>query len=320
MRLSIFNSKPLKATILFFGIIVVIMGVTKMWLLNQVPAGLVPLSQHFWLAKTHTEKKFDVIVIGDSRVYRGVSPTAMSSILKGCSVFNFGFSNSGLSRTLLQAGEEKLDPTGLKIIVLGVSPLTLTGPAALNKHYTEYKNISRFHHHFGPLDKLFDPKLTMLAFANLFSHLDKTRGYFQIPHSDGWVESSRIPEKPDRALKSYKRMLTKYKVSREIETELFQITAEQKRNGITVFAFRPPSSQKMEELENKISGFNEKRFKKEFSQAGGIWIDIEDRFEFISYDGSHLRGDSAKLFSRYLAEVILEYTKKNGNISALALD
>ena len=46
---------------------------------------------------------------------------------------------------------------------------------------------------------------------------------------------------------------------------------------------------------------------KNIIDAGGIWIDIENRFEYASYDGSHLRGDSAEDFSIDLAEAVLRH-------------
>ena len=74
------------------------------------------------------------------------------------------------------------------------------------------------------------------------------------------------------------------------------------------FAFRPPASEKMEDLENAKSGYDETLIKREFSNAGGIWIDIKDRYAYKTYDGSHLTSESARLLSKYLAKFVSDET------------
>ena len=77
----------------------------------------------FWCTKAAWRSCADVVVAGDSTVYRGVSPAAMASILPGMRIFNYGFAAIGYGREYLEAIEDMLAPDGgAKIIVLGLNP------------------------------------------------------------------------------------------------------------------------------------------------------------------------------------------------------
>lgn len=45
-------------------------------------------SELFWSRKTFAPKKYDVVLMGDSRVYRGLSPKKMVSNLPGMKILN----------------------------------------------------------------------------------------------------------------------------------------------------------------------------------------------------------------------------------------
>ena len=79
--------------------------------------------------------------------------------------------------------------------------------------------------------------------------------------------------------------------------------------GVTVVAFRPSTSPAMEELEEKKTAFSSLQIDKKIQEAGGIWWDCS-AIEYVSFDGSHLDGATAKKFSYALAKLILENEKK----------
>ena len=124
--------------------------------------------------------------------------------------------------------------------------------------------------------------------------------YYQEFHDDGWVASWIIPDNPDKALKSYRDNFSKTKVSSELVQELLKQTQHWVQHGIYVFAFCPPTTEKMDQLEKQLSGFDENIFAKQFRDVGGVWF-LFDRNGYHSYDGSHLRKDSAIKFSKDLA-------------------
>ena len=306
MRLSIFNFKAIKLTVCFLLVMIISAGWLKMRVLENAPKGLRPLTSAFWMAKTHIKKHFDVIVIGDSRVYRGVSPAAMETVLGKMSVFNFGYSSAGMSAILLKAGEEKLDPNGKRVIILGLTPYSLTGSAALNEQFKEFKKAMSWPLEFPLLKAFLFPEETLWALKYLAG--SKIDEYYQIPHEDGWVESNKPSAKSDEALDEYRQRFYKEKISKELFSYLIDQVHKWHARGYTVFAFRPPASEKMEDLENAKSGYDETLIKREFSNAGGIWIDIKDRYAYKTYDGSHLTSESARLLSKYLAKFVSDET------------
>ena len=92
----------------------------------------------FWTKKTFAPSKYNVILMGDSRVYRGLSPEIMEEKLPGLKVLNFGFSNGGLNNEMFKAAEEKLIKSGQpKVIVLGISPNTITDYTQNNRQYLQ---------------------------------------------------------------------------------------------------------------------------------------------------------------------------------------
>jgi hypothetical protein len=283
---------------------VILAGWLKMQILEEAPKGLRPLTSAFWMAKTHTKKKFDVIVVGDSRVYRGISPAAMETVLKGMSVFNFGYSSAGMSAVLLNAAEEKLKTSGQRIIILGLTPYSLTSSAALNEQYKQYERAIFWPCQIPWLQPLMFPNETVWALTYRLGF--KVSQYYQIPHSDGWVESDNPSESIDAALYEYRQRFAKEKISMQLFNYVLELVESWREKGYTVFAFRPPVSEKMENLENAKSGYDESLIKNEFSVAGGIWIDIEDRYAYKTYDGSHLTGESARLLSKYIAQFVSE--------------
>lgn len=310
MRLSIFNFKPIRLVVIFLVGMVIAAGWLKMRVLEQAPKGLRPLTAAFWMTKTHTNKKFDVIVIGDSRVYRGISPSDMEEVLGEMAVFNFGYSSAGMSALLLNAGEEKLKKNGKKIIILGLTPYSLTSSAALNEQYKELKKALYWPYQTPGLPILMYPKETAWAVTYLLGF--KVSPYHQIPHDNGWVESDNPSENIEAALDEYRQRFAKEKISKELFNYLMEKVQLWSEQGYTVFAFRPPVSEKMEQLENAKSGYDESWIKNEFSEAGGIWIDIENRYAYKTYDGSHLTSASARLLSKYIAKFVSDKTSSMG--------
>ncbi|MFW5831780.1 MAG: hypothetical protein ACOCVA_05990, partial [Prolixibacteraceae bacterium] len=98
----------------------------------------------FWSRKTFAPPVYDVVLLGDSRLYRGLSPDAMKPHLPDLKILNFGYSNGGLNPTMFEAAEEKLAENNKpKIIVLGISANTVTGYSADNQHFLQERNRPR---------------------------------------------------------------------------------------------------------------------------------------------------------------------------------
>ncbi len=268
------------------------------------------LAETFLAKKLLWHRQFDVVVAGDSRVYRGVCPSVMKPLLLAQRIANFGFSGCGLTAPYLKALEQLLDPQASQpVIILGVTAQSLSPVAARENEFLELHRLSR-------LELLEMATIGHLAhFCRPFEEQD-IRGllgkqpaeYSATWHPDGWVASRKIPEDPLEAVRKYRERVSKAMVKRQVSDEivdqLLDTVRQWRERGILVYGFRPPTPKQMVELENTLMGFDEPTFVQQFEDAGGLWLTVGGNERYHSYDGSHLREDAAIAFSRDLALVI----------------
>lgn len=274
----------------------------------------------FWVMKTHGTTVYDMILMGDSRTYRALSPANMESILDGYRIFNFGYSAGGLNPVMYKAAERRIDPQSTKkVIVLGITPRELTLDTTQNQKYLEDLNKPidevLMYQYFIPLVDFLNPisPEDLLDAINKSIKTEKSRnfpGYYQEYYDDGWVASWFIPENPEDSLQEYEDYFNINKVDPGVVEDLFEQTREWTSEGIKVFAFRVPTTEKMVALENETSGFNEPSFTDGFKNAGGIWFDIPLE-PYHTYDGAHLVKPSAIRLSLDLAKLIKNYLDEN---------
>jgi len=274
---------------------------------ETVDSGVYP--KEFWVRKMLAKHGYDVVLAGDSRVYRGLSPEAMQSILKNSRVFNFAFDGNGYSREYLQATEEVIDEASAhKIVVLGITPKSLTPNSAEKNGFTSLEKKGRF----GMIVDLYLTRhLDFFRPYTPFYYLYLIRGhamrrYIQEFHKDGWIASRKVPEDPEEQLRRYEGVFANNKVSDQLVAQILDFVEKWRQQGIRVFGFRPPTPEAMLEYERKESGFDEAEFRQIFQEAGGVWLDFEAS-GYHSYDGSHLREDAARKLSVDLATIILQY-------------
>jgi len=269
-----------------------------------VSTGVTP--ERFWTTKVQWGRAFDVVLAGDSRVYRGLSPAEMRPSLGQRRIANFGFPGCGLTRPYLEAVEALLDPArGEPTVVLGVTPHALTAHAARDNGFLAEMRRPLPERYarmvLAPVERFFRPiDLATTLKEAAHPELRVWGNYFEELHDDGWVASRQVPEEADSALGEYRRVLEP--VSPEIVEALLETVTRWRSRAIRVFAFRPPTSPAMLDLEARRSGFEESSFVEAFERAGGVWLRLDGSYH--SYDGSHLRDDAARALSRDLAAAI----------------
>jgi hypothetical protein len=282
---------------------------------------------HFWLMKTHGVKNVDMILLGDSRTYRGLSPQEMQTVLADYRILNFGYSAGGLNPTIYHEGEAKLDPRSEKrTVVLGITPSTLMPVSAPNLDFLQWKfndplevslalKLFPLYRFLYPIDP--SEFISPVAASSLHEEY----------HDDGWVASwsdaafleKRGAVKDAVAFPTFAATLGGSRVvpapgspgslrqgdgvSAALVEALMRQTNQWVEQGIRVFGFRLPTDPGVRERENASSGFDEGAFVKAFEAAGGVWIDVPLQ-PYHTTDGSHLDRDSALLLSRDLAERI----------------
>ena len=265
-------------------------------------------ANRYWVVKTQIQKNYDIVLLGDSRVYRGISPATMVQSMPGVRILNFAYSSGGLNQYMYAEADSKLDPnSSRKAIIIGLSPAALTEFSSNNAAYMAEKTRSIDYivsnYLFPGAQDFISPLNNKIS--DYYQLTKKMKDYYQEFYDDGWVASWTIPE--DRsALTSYKEVFKTRKVSTELVQQFTDQTAFWRENHITVFAFRMPTDPQMVILENKSSGFDENHISKQFEKNGGIWLDFSNE-TYHSYDGSHLDKDSAVKFSQDLSAQIAQY-------------
>lgn len=264
--------------------------------------------ERFWTFKTHTKKKYDIVYVGDSRVYRGLSPDAMKRVFTKLDILNFAYSNGGLAEPMFEEATKKLKDNN-SIIIIGITPASLTPGAAENEHLKQELRRKKTE----VLKRVYiNPHLRFFEAVKPISIIDSirnkhtTNNYYETFTEFGFVGGRKDVYDINEAIESYIKHFKREQVSPEIIQNLMHQVNVWKNSGIKVYGFRPPTTEKMVELEDSMSGFEEHIFVKEFEQAGGNWLDI-DVPDLRSYDGSHLDMESAERFSFELAKALKIY-------------
>lgn len=266
-------------------------------------------SRRFWMKKIYPGRKFDALILGDSRTHIGLSPKIMMKELRNFRIFNFGLSGGGLNTEIYRIAETYLDPKSpRKAFILGITPRSLTVVTEKNVHYWMEKERPFEEYiqsvYIDPNLKLFLPVHPMsIARFLLNKRIDEEiQKEF---YDDGWspVQVKSADTNSLYCVEMYKKIFSISKVSRNLITDLICQTAEWNTQGIMVFGFIFPSCKEMENVERNMSGLREEELSARFRDAGGIWLEPV-KSGLFTYDGSHLNKNSAILFSESLAKQI----------------
>lgn len=292
-----------------------IVGVAFISFFNPQPISSKIDKEKFWSDKVHNAKKYNIVFCGDSRIYRGVATKTVSKELLPLEldVLNYGFSSGGHNKEMFLSAESKLiSSIGIKSIVLGITPYSLTRKGQSNAHFKQEKNRSWsdiFSRRFiYPAFRFFEPTSPMRIIDYATSN---QTGYYEKFINDGWVQSHKIPEGKESALRSYTKQFINNTVKKEFISNMGKQIRAWKKAGIQVFAFRVPSSVEMEALENSISGYNNEQVRNAIEMSGGEWLSIPNKESFHSYDGSHLHHSSAISLSKELGKQLKTKLKRN---------
>lgn len=263
--------------------------------------------KQFWINKRFdSEGKMDIVLAGDSRVLRGLSPSAISEFLPGRRIINYGFDANGYTAAYLEAIESTLDSlSDNRAILLSITPQSLAPRASRRNGFL---SISQK----GDYDLFVDRHLARyIEFFRPYPleyYWYKLRGvrqtlYTQNFQPDGWIASYKEPEDTLYQIRRYQGRFDNNQVSDEIVNRLNKFVKHWSNQGIDVYGIRLPTSEPMLTLEDSASGFNESSFKIAFIDAGGKWFGIPSGL-YKSYDGSHLHEESARRLSQELGRWI----------------
>ncbi len=274
------------------------------------------LSDMFWVRKTFAPSNKTVVLMGDSRVYRGLSPDVMQKELPTFKILNFGFSNGGLNTMMFNAAEQKLSVSAkTKVIVIGVTANSLSDYTNDNKQYLQELNRPREE----VLERLY---LTPISYWFSATSPEELKRYFRNKNEPknsyyisnykmtGYVESDKFPVDTLEAISSYKKDFSNFQVDEKHLLTLFAQVRAWTKAGILVLAYRPPISQPMLNLENDMALYNEQKISEGIINAGGHWIDLRSG-SYKTYDGSHVDRPSAEKLSAKIAREIQILLQQN---------
>jgi len=257
-----------------------------------------------WIAKTRNTETYPIVFGGDSRVFRGLSPDHFSAEFNGIESFNYAYWANGYGTAYLEGIEEKIDSAAdFRMIVLGLTPHSLTPKTARSEHYNWEKSRSKEHVlqslYLSKLQEVFAP-YGAIELAEKLTGQTKPNNYRITYHSNGWVESYWMVPDTSHSARFYKDLFTDDPVSQEVIDGLLDFVTRWTSEGIYVAAYRPPTSHTIRGYEHELGGFDEAGFVEQFQNAGGIWIPVSPD-DYQTFDGSHLEHQSAMRLATNLA-------------------
>jgi hypothetical protein len=258
--------------------------------------------------KAHWQQCADVVLAGDSRVGMGLSPAALREQLGYGRILNYWFAGVGFSRNYLEAIEKVVDErSGRRIIVLGITPWSLTQRAIKKQDFRESQTIYAGESRY--LSEWFDPVLGFTrpmplreAGFGMFHRRGGPRNVKEV-FADGWIAWHYEGEDHGELLRDAERSYDNNQASRQVRDDIVAFVRRWRGQGVEVYGFRPPTEAAMMAIENERSGFKEGEFVAAFTAAGGCWIAV-DQLAYPTCDGSHLQRGSALRLSRDLGESI----------------
>ena len=305
----------LRPTARTFGLLMALTGALQLALHRPQRASL-PAEQ-FWLQKTFPGERFDGVMAGDSRLYRGFNPSTIEAQLGGRRLHNFGYSSARLTPAYLDAAKAHLKTQRPgSLIVLAVTAHSLSAPktGADNPHYDGFAGRHPINVWIQLQSGLIRNVLWRAALddpteALLLARQGESRvHYHQRFDHRGFVASSTTPRSPSRALPGYRKTLRASPVSPQRLDALAEWVRTTTRQGVRVVALVPPRPPAMAAIERAIGGWSEEAVRRRLVASGAQWVDLS--WEGLSsYDGSHLDERSAELASQRLAKklaVLLE--------------
>jgi hypothetical protein len=274
--------------------------------------------ERFWVQKTHCSAHYNMVFVGDSRTYHGIVPEKIEHVFSdSINVLNFGYSAAGLNGVLMNMALSKLDySNNMNVLIIGITPFSLTREAAQNNHIMQEYNRSTF----DIADRLYGNKyLKIFEPTTATTLLNKVRGnrngYYERFESNGWVAAHKIPSDTNEAYFIYKKRFNNTHVDQSIIDSIMFLTHKLNKKNIQVYAYRPPTNKKLKYLEDSLMKFDEKKFIVNFNKVGGKWIEIPDSVAFYAYDGSHLDATSAIKLSEFLGIKLYELSNFNKSSS-----
>lgn len=243
----------------------------------------------------------DVVVLGNSQVYRGVDPAAFAETCPGASTLNFGFAGALMRGGYIDASLPVLRAEGPRLLLVGISPLQFKsetmddGFTETLRHEAQFRLPWRFEAMLQPLLARLRPLEKPIPFER--------RVHWQY-RPDGFVPSD-APMMPldDRSLRKYAQAYETHPFSEPMYQAMLVRLQQLQAAGYRVAVFLTHSSPDFEGIDARMSGLDAARLQRDLRRHGLDFLSLPAE-GLRSYDGVHLDMRSAEEFSRRLGRAV----------------
>ena len=258
----------------------------------------------FWASKSYDNNQYNILFLGDSRVYRSLNPEVIERKIPTVKVKNLGYSALGFDSAYMRfASSQMTVDEPVKIYVIGLSPRSISTSAIGNESFVEWTTKSGFDvwkiRDMAGLNEFFCPYTPQELYDRFIKkELNQNFGYQDL-NKNGFVGSIQVPFTIQEGLETYERELSSASINSNAVQDILDFVQSCTRQNIHVIFFRPPSMKEMEKIENSIQGYNEEELAVKLIQSGAIrW---QPSSVCASYDASHIDFISADKLSHELA-------------------
>lgn len=197
-------NKNIGLTFSFIGTFLICIGVNTQEISPKFDQKL--KEEVFWTNKVHTKKKYDFVVMGDSRSLRGINPILMNSEMDG---FNFSFPSAGLNEFYLNKALDKLKKNGR--LIISITPFSFTDKAYRNEKIKEYLNLSFLEQQINKNYK-FKRAFSRINKEKFNSKIDKHIKSFNL---NGYVATKVEKVNPESGVETYEKNFSTQRYSVE---------------------------------------------------------------------------------------------------------
>ncbi|MEZ4805417.1 MAG: hypothetical protein R2852_08010 [Bacteroidia bacterium] len=261
------------------------------------------LKESFWAHKVCQNSVYDIVFVGDSRVYRGIDPYVIDSMLDGVKSFNYGFSSAGLDSVLIYKAVNILDKNGKRVLVFGVSPNSFIKTSLQNNHLNML--VSQTDEELY-IKQIFYPKLSVFntyTLSDINKLLKGNHYYEEFNNQTGFVSSDRQPIDTLSSLIAYKHQFENNRISKKAIDDFCRTIYALQKAQIDVYCVRIPVSFQMKLLEDQMTDSFFYSFSERLKLQGVKILNANDAL-YNTYDGSHLNSKSATKYSQLIATMI----------------
>ena len=246
----------------------------------------------FWVEKRYGKRQYDVLLVGDSRTYQGVSPEILRKHVSHIGIYNFGFSGGRINRQLLKEAKKRLKKNGKRIFIFGCTSCNLQDE--INEHFLSIREVT-------PVSFCLPA-----VWADIHGrYLQKNKGATGLGYF-----SQRCPKNEksiSETFKHYRARLQKRSFTASDFEKFVQNLKWCKRNNINVIAYRMVSCREMDELEDKFSGVDWDKIRQAVLNEDFVWLErppspLLEQIEAYCYDASHLNEEGSQLFSEWIGK------------------